>query len=74
MGAVEANIKPFACREYEITTVNQQFFEDRGLKVQTLGRGFAWLDTSTHDSLSETSTCIEVLEKRQGLKVRAWRE
>ena len=66
---VAANIKPSARGEYEITTVNQQFLEDGELKVQTLGRGFAWLDTGTHDSLSEASTYIEVLEKRQGLKV-----
>ena len=62
-------IKPSARGEYEITTVNQRFLEDGELKVQTLGRGFAWLDTGTHDSLSEASTYIEVLEKRQGLKV-----
>ena len=66
---VAANIKPSARGEYEITTVNQKFLEDGVLKVQTLGRGFAWLDTGTHDSLSEASTYIEVLEKRQGLKV-----
>lgn len=66
---VAANIKPSARGEYEITTVNQQFFEDGELKVQTLGRGFAWLDTGTHNSLSEASTYIEVLEMRQGLKV-----
>ncbi len=66
---VAANIKPSARGEYEITTVNQRFLEDGELKVQTLGRGFAWLDTGTHDSLSEASTYIEVLEKRQGLKV-----
>jgi len=66
---VARNIKPSARGEYEITTVNQQFLEDGELKVQTLGRGFAWLDTGTHDSLSEASTYIEVLEKRQGLKV-----
>lgn len=66
---VAANIKPSARGEYEITTVNQQFLVDGELKVQTLGRGFAWLDTGTHDSLSEASTYIEVLEKRQGLKV-----
>ncbi len=66
---VARNIKPSARGEYEITTVNQQFLQDRELKVQTLGRGFAWLDTGTHDSLSEASTYIEVLEKRQGLKV-----
>lgn len=66
---VAKNIKPSARGEYEITTVNQQFLEAGELKVQTLGRGFAWLDTGTHDSLSEASTYIEVLEKRQGLKV-----
>lgn len=66
---VARNIKPSARGEYEITTVNQKFLEDAELKVQTLGRGFAWLDTGTHDSLSEASTYIEVLEKRQGLKV-----
>ena len=66
---VARHIKPSARRELEITTVNQQFLEDKELKVQTLGRGFAWLDTGTHDSLSEASTYIEVIEKRQGLKV-----
>ena len=66
---VAKNIKPSARGEYEITTVNQQFLNDGELKVQTLGRGIAWLDTGTHDSLSEASTYIEVLEKRQGLKV-----
>ena len=66
---VAANIKPSARGEYEITTVNQKFLEDGELKVQTLGRGFAWLDTGTHDSLSEASTYIEVVEKRQGLKI-----
>ena len=66
---IAKNIKPSARGEYEITTVNQQFLTDGELKVQTLGRGFAWLDTGTHDSLSEASTYIEVLEKRQGLKV-----
>jgi glucose-1-phosphate thymidylyltransferase len=66
---VARHIKPSARGEYEITTVNQKFLEDGELKVQTLGRGFAWLDTGTHDSLSEASTYIEVLEKRQGLKV-----
>lgn len=66
---VAANIKPSARGEYEITTVNQEFLKNGELKVQTLGRGFAWLDTGTHDSLSEASTYIEVLEKRQGLKV-----
>ena len=66
---VAKTINPSARGEYEITTVNQRFLEDGELKVQTLGRGFAWLDTGTHDSLSEASTYIEVLEKRQGLKV-----
>ena len=66
---VASEIKPSARGEYEITTVNQQFLQDGELKVQTLGRGFAWLDTGTHDSLSEASTYIEVLEKRTGLKV-----
>ena len=66
---VAKSIQPSARGEYEITTVNQRFLEDGELKVQTLGRGFAWLDTGTHDSLSEASTYIEVLEKRQGLKV-----
>ncbi len=66
---VAATIKPSARGELEITTVNQRFLEDGDLKVLTLGRGFAWLDTGTHDSLSEASTFIEVIEKRQGLKV-----
>ena len=66
---VAKNIKPSARGEYEITTVNQKFLEDGELMVQTLGRGFAWLDTGTHDSLSEASTYIEVVEKRQGLKI-----
>ena len=66
---VAHNIQPSARGELEITTVNQRFLQDGELNVQTLGRGFAWLDTGTHDSLSEASTYIEVLEKRQGLKV-----
>lgn len=66
---VARNIQPSARGEYEITTVNQKFLEDGELKVQLLGRGFAWLDTGTHDSLSEASTYIECVEKRQGLKV-----
>lgn len=67
--SVAKSIKPSARGELEITTVNQEFLKDKELKVQTMGRGFAWLDTGTHDSLSEASTFIEVLEKRQGLKV-----
>ena len=66
---IARNIEPSARGEYEITSVNQAFLEAGELSVQTLGRGFAWLDTGTHDSLSEASTYIEVLEKRQGLKV-----
>lgn len=66
---VAKNIQPSPRSELEITTVNQRFLDDKELKVQTLGRGFAWLDTSTHDSLSEASTFIEVIEKRQELKV-----
>ena len=66
---VAKNIKPSVRGELEITTVNQEFLKEGNLKVQTLGRGFAWLDTGTHDSLAEASTYIEVIEKRQGLKI-----
>lgn len=66
---IAGNIQPSERGELEITTVNQEFLKDNNLNIQLLGRGFAWLDTGTHDSLSEASTFIEVIEKRQGLKV-----
>ena len=76
---VAKNIKPSARGEYEITTVNQQFLADGELKVQTLGRGFAWLDTGTHESLFDAARFVEVVESRQGIQIAcleeiAWRK
>ena len=72
--SVAKNIKPSARGELEITTVNQEFLKDGELKLQTLGRGFAWLDTGTHDSLYEAATFVQVVQNRQGLKISCLEE